>query len=243
MQITVAQQLLALNRRFYASLAVPFAATRQSPQPGFARLRAALPRAPFSLLDVGCGNGRFGHYLVQQHSLRAYTGVDFSAELLETAVTHVPGRYLQRDLSQPGCLDGLGQFDAAACLAVLQHIPGQANRARLLREMGERLGKDGRLLLSTWQFMDSERQRRKLRDWTEIGLSAADVEPNDYLLTWQRDGFGLRYVCYVDESETEKLAAAAGLRILDQFRSDGKEGNLNLYTVLVRPLPPAQGKT
>jgi hypothetical protein len=47
-----------------------------------------------------------------------------------------------------------------------------------------------------------------------------------------RDVFGLRYVCLVDEVETANLAKSAGLRILDQFRSDGQEGDLNLYTVL-----------
>jgi SAM-dependent methyltransferase len=236
MKLEVAQKLLALNREFYGSLADPFAATRETPQPGFDRLREALPSSSFDLLDVGCGNGRFGHYLQQYSQLSHYAGVDFSSELLAHAALRVPGDYFQRDLSQPNCLAGLVEYDVVACLAVLQHIPGFANRLRLLKEMRERLKEagDGRILLSTWQFMDSPRQRRKLRDWAEIGLADVDVEPNDYLLTWQRDGFGLRYVCFVDAAETAKLAQAAGLRILDQFRSDGKEGDLNLYTVLGR---------
>jgi tRNA (uracil-5-)-methyltransferase TRM9 len=228
----VAQKLLALNREFYAALAQPFAETRETPQPGFDRLRTALPGVPCDVLDVGCGNGRFGHYLQQHNALGHYVGVDFSSELLAHAALRVPGDYFQRDLSQSGCLDGLIQYDVVACLAVLQHIPSYENRLRLLREMKERVGGNGRIFISTWQFMDSERQRRKLRDWAEIGLNPGEVEPNDYLLTWQRDGFGLRYVCFVDEIEIAKLAKAAGLRILDQFRSDGKEGDLNLYTVL-----------
>ncbi len=234
MKPEVAQQLLDLNREFYDSLADPFAATRAAPQPGFERLREDLPGEPVALLDVGCGNGRFGHFLQQRHLLDHYTGVDFSAELLAKAALRVPGDYFQRDLSRSGCLSGLLTYDVVACLAVLQHIPGQANRTRLLREMGERLKRGGRLFLSTWQFMDSERQRRKLRSWAEVGLTAVDVEPNDYLLTWQRDGFGLRYVCYVDEGETAVLVQQANLQILDQFRSDGREGDLNLYTVLGR---------
>ncbi|MCA9962203.1 MAG: hypothetical protein KC443_24375, partial [Anaerolineales bacterium] len=58
------------------------------------------------------------------------------------------------------------------------------------------------------------------------------VEPGDYLLTWQRSGFGLRYACHIDAGQTARLAADAELRIVHQFRSDGKEGNLSLYTVL-----------
>lgn len=237
MKVEVAQKLLNLNRQFYERLAESFAATRESPQPGFNQLLAALPCSPCQVLDVGCGNGRFGYFLQQHNVLSHYAGVDFSGALLTKAATRIPGDYFQRDLSQPGCLEGLVQYDVVACLAVLQHIPGYANRLRLLREMGGRLGKNGRLFLSTWQFMDSERQRHKVRDWSELGLSADDVEPNDHLLTWQRDGFGLRYVCYVDEKETTGMAEAAGLRILDQFRSDGKEGSLNLYTVLAARSP------
>ncbi len=228
----VAQKLLVLNREFYAALAQPFAETRETPQPGFDRLRAALPDMPCDVLDVGCGNGRFGHYLQQHNALGHYVGVDFSSELLAHAALRVPGDYFQRDLSQSGCLDGLVQYDVVACLAVLQHIPGFENRLRLLREMKERVGSNGRIFLSTWQFMDSERQRRKLRDWAEIGLSAADVEPNDHLLTWQRDGFGLRYVSFLDKKMMAELAEAVELHILDQFYNDGKEGNLNLYTVM-----------
>jgi hypothetical protein len=81
--------------------------------------------------------------------------------------------------------------------------------------------------------MDSERQRRKVVDWERAGLTAADVEANDYLLTWRGGGFGLRYVAFVDAAEITALAEAAGLHVEAQFRSDGREGDLNLYTVMV----------
>jgi len=128
-------------------------------------------------------------------------------------------------------LAGLGHFDTVVCLAALHHIPGKENRVRLVQEMADHLEANGRLFLSTWQFLDSERQQRKIRDWSEVGLSAADVEVNDYLLTWQRDGFSYRYACMIDVAETAELAHAADLDILHQFRSDGQEGDLSLYTV------------
>ena len=58
------------------------------------------------------------------------------------------------------------------------------------------------------------------------------MEPGDFLLSWQRGGSGLRYVALIDEEATRRLATAAGLRIVDQYRRDGHEGDLNLYTVL-----------
>jgi hypothetical protein len=81
--------------------------------------------------------------------------------------------------------------------------------------------------------LESSRQRRKIVDWSAAGLDAAQVEANDYLLTWQRGGKGYRYVAFIDAAETVEMAKTAGLRSLAQFRSDGREGDLNLYTVLV----------
>ncbi len=228
----IIQKLLTLNQTFYDSFAESFSQTRRPINPGFDGLLAALPGSPVDLLDVACGNGRFGHYLQQKGALRRYVGVDFSGKLLQIAQEMTGGTVYQRDLSRPGSLAGLGQFDVVTCLAALHHIPGRENRVQLLREMGERVREDGRIFLSTWQFMDSERQQRKLRDWSEINLFAADVEANDYLLTWQRGGFSYRYACMIDEAETAVLAQAAGLTIIEQFRSDGREGNLSLYSVL-----------
>jgi SAM-dependent methyltransferase len=230
------QRLLSLNRDFYRQMAAPFARSRTQPQPGYQRLLAGLPQPAPHLLDVGCGDGRFGRYLLAHQAITGYTGVDFSPELVATAQAPggpgFPGAFHPRDLSQPGCLNDIGRFPAIACLATLQHIPGRANRQRLLAEMGQHLATGGRLLLSNWQFLTHDRQRRKITDWSTIGLSPADVEANDYLLTWQSGGFALRYLCLIDEAETADLAQSAGLTLLSQFHSDGKEGDLNLYTIL-----------
>jgi 2-polyprenyl-3-methyl-5-hydroxy-6-metoxy-1,4-benzoquinol methylase len=234
MNEAVVEQLLAVNEAFYRQFARSFAETRRQPQPGFYRLLEILPRPCHRFLDVGCGDGRLGRFLLDQSVIEDYSGVDFSAELLALAGQYEDPRvtFYQRDLSQAGCLAGLGPFNAVVCLSMLQHVPGRANRLRLLREMGQHLVPDGMVILANWQFLNSPRQRRKIADWEEIGLSVADVEPHDYLLTWQRDGYGLRYVCLIDEVETRSLSQAAGLSIADQFYSDGREGNLNLYTIL-----------
>jgi tRNA (uracil-5-)-methyltransferase TRM9 len=232
MKPDVAQQLVALNRAFYERLADPFARSRLAPQPGFARLLAWLPTPCQRVLDVGCGNGRFGHFLHENGITAEYVGVDFSPPLLHKAEQQQPGRFHARDLSQPGCLAGLGRYDLLVCLAVMQHIPGRANRQRLLAEMADCLAENGRIFLANWQFMDSPRQRRKRQPWSAIGLSSDDVEAGDHLLNWQRGGYGLRYVCQIDAGETAVMAQATNLQILGQFRSDGREGDLSLYTVL-----------
>jgi len=231
MDETVVRRLVALNEVFYARFAAPFAASRAGAPPGFARLLAYVPAGRPRLLDVGCGDGRLGRFLAAQGLDVEYVGVDFSADLLGAATG--PGRFIRRDLSRVGSLDDMGQFALVACLATLQHIPGRDNRARLLGEMGARLSPGGHVALANWRFTASERQRRKIRPWSEAGLDPADVEAGDYLLSWRRGGYGLRYVALLDEAETQRLADAAGLRVVAQFHSDGREGDLNLYTVLV----------
>ncbi len=230
MDEVLVRRLVALNETFYARFAAPFARSRAASPPGFTRLLATVPAGRPRVLDVGCGDGRFGRFLAASDRASDYTGVDFSADLLSAATG--PGRFVRRDLSRADCLSDLGQFDRVVCLATLQHIPGRDNRARLLAEMGACLAPGGHVALSNWQFTDSERQRRKIRPWSEAQIAADDVEEGDYLLSWQRGGYGLRYVVLIDAAETQRLAVAAGLRVVEQFRSDGREGDLNLYTVL-----------
>lgn len=240
MRDEVVQRLLALNQEFYDAQADSFSGSRVSAQPGFARLLPHLPQPCPRFLDVGCGNGRFAEFLQSQNRIGEFVGVDFSDELLADAAKNAVGTFYRRNLLEPGCLAGLGEFPAISCLAVMHHLPGKANRLRLLLEIKEHLAENGRLLISNWQFMDSPRQRRKVQDWADLGLSSADVEPNDYLLAWRRGGFALRYACHIDAAETAELAEAAGFSILEQFRSDGKEGDLSLYTVLTPTLPMLQ---
>lgn len=228
----VVARLREINESFYEGLARPFARTRARPQPGFERLLDYTPDGVTRLLDLGCGEGRFGRFFLAQHPGVEYVGLDGSAPLLERARQALPGRFYHRDLMDEDALDGLGRFDVVSLLAVLQHIPGRSNRVRLLRIITGHLRQQGRLFISTWQFMENARQRRKLVGWSEVALTADDVEDGDHLLTWRSGGFGIRYVAYIDRQEMCELASAAGYTVVDHFRSDGKEGDLNLYTVL-----------
>jgi SAM-dependent methyltransferase len=232
MEEAIVKKLLMLNQKFYDGLAEPFAESRSRPQPGFFLILDELPDPCDYFLDVACGEGRLGRFLQARDKIRWYTGVDFSGELLAKAQAITMGDFHQRDISRPGSLYGLGSYDCATCLAAMQHLPGQKARINLLNEMKLSLNPNGRIIISNWQFMDSERQRRKIVDWDKVDINKTDVEANDYLLTWRRNGYGLRYVSLIDEEETAVLAEAAGLKIVKQFRSDGREGNLSLYTIL-----------
>lgn len=235
MDVHTVNRLVELNRSFYDQFAADFAASRATPQPGFQHVVRWIPPEERSrLLDVGCGNGRLVSFLRWAGRDIAYTGVDFSAALLGHADRGPDDRLLVRDLVAGDALTDLGLHETVACLSTLQHIPGKANRLSLMRQMADCMTPNGVLILGNWQFAGSERQQRKIRPWQDAGLEVDDVESGDYLLTWQRGGFGLRYVALIDEPATAALAAEVGLEVVEQFRADGREGNLNLYTVLRR---------
>ncbi|RMG96037.1 MAG: class I SAM-dependent methyltransferase [Chloroflexi bacterium] len=235
MKPEVIDTLLSLNHQFYTEFAQPFAQSRIRPFAGFYRLIEFLPNPTRYLLDVGCGDGRLGRFLIARQLIQWYTGVDFSRALLEQAAVMTMGDFHERDLAQPDALYGLGEYDAIVCIATMQHIPGWQTRKNLLLDMKAHLTENGRIILANWQFPHNPRMQRKILPWETIGLTADDVEPGDYLLHWKRGGEGLRYVCHIDDRQTAELAAATGLEIQDQFLSDGKEGDLNLYTVLTKP--------
>jgi SAM-dependent methyltransferase len=120
---------------------------------------------------------------------------------------------------------------AITCLAVLHHMPGAEQRAHFLREVAGLLAPGGRLVISTWQFMTSERLRKRVLSWETVGLREEDVEPGDYLVAWGEGAVVHRYCAFIDGDALDGLAAQAGLARVDAFYADGHEGNLNLYGV------------
>lgn len=250
--------LLQLNRRFYEKTATHFDATRQGWTPG---LRAILPyfergvKESLTVLDVGCGNGRFARLLAHEGLRARYFGVDGSAQLLRLArssaaeLSDVECRFLQADLAHPdwqAALPGVSRkdvgdpapfekkrralFDMVLCTATLQHLPGFRLRLRLLRDF--RRLTTGYIILSFWQFLSRERFVAKLIDPRTVGVDPAALEPGDGLLPWKQGVEAIRYVHQVDEDELKHLAADAGLTVVRTFRADGKREEASTSGVL-----------
>ena len=240
--------LLQLNRRFYERTAIHFDATRQGWTPG---LRAILPyfergvKDKLTVLDVGCGNGRFARLLANESVKARYVGVDGNAQLLQLArrsaaeLSGVECLFLQADLARPdwqATLTGVMRedtggpatvgenrkalFDIVLCTATLQHLPGYGLRLRLLRDF--RRLTNGYIILSFWQFLSRERFVAKLVDPRTVGVDPAALEAGDGLLPWKQGVEAIRYVHQVDEVELDHLAADAGLTVVHAFRADGK---------------------
>ncbi len=248
MQPETQTKLLALNRRFYATVADPFDATRMATPPGKVELVTRLPLGasaqPTTVLDVGCGNGRLAWLLEARGRPIDYVGVDANDHLLTRAREHtqalqqVQARFVQADLSDPEWIQTVPRpprgFAVVGCLATLHHLPGVDLRRRVLGDLAALVAARGLIAISTWQFLTSLRMSAKVVDWAAVGIDPTTVDPGDALLPWQQGGYAVRYVHQLDAAEVADLAAHAGLRVVDRYQADGKEGNLNLYTLLRR---------
>lgn len=241
MNPTTYEALIALNRDFYTGFADAFARTRRSWPLGFTLILPYLQPAA-NVLDLGCGNGRLLAFLAARGWAGDYLGLDSSAGLLAeaqalaAAYPQVQAGFVQADLLGIEWCDRVrataGTVEAITCLAVLHHIPGAANRARFLAQCKTLLAPGGRLVVSTWQFMTSERLCARVLPWETVGLRTADLEAGDYLLAWGQGAVGRRYCAFLNLEALASLAEEAGLAIDATHYADGHEGNLNLYAVL-----------
>jgi tRNA (uracil-5-)-methyltransferase TRM9 len=243
----MARRLNEINRAFYETTASEFHATRGAAWRGWERLLLHVGESSefrvlsteqgkstaLSVLDVGCGNGRFGIFLAEQGKTPlAYHGLDNNAHLLDfargdlAALEGLQARLAPFDLMNDALPDE--QYDLVALFGVLHHVPGSERRLALMRDLAQRVKTGGILAFACWRFHEYPRFRDRITAW-----GADDhVEAHDYLLDWRRGERALRYCHYVDDAEHAALVAATGLREIDSYRADGETGDVNRYSIL-----------
>ncbi|MBM3124648.1 MAG: class I SAM-dependent methyltransferase [Chloroflexi bacterium] len=243
MNPATAAKLLAINRDFYDRLGESFSTTRQRLQPGVMKIMKTL-RGSESVLDLGCGNGKFLLTLSISGHRGPLLGVDYSLSLLGEAQGRSHNTSMEfREMDLTRLSDHLEEFvspvspaggwDVITLFAVLHHIPSSGLRRSMLQAIRRLIKEDGRVILSNWQFLHSARLLSRIQPWERAGLSDSEVDEGDYLLDWRSGGKGLRYVHHFSAEELSGLAAGAGMRVSESFLSDGENGRLGLYQVWV----------
>jgi len=243
MEPELVAKLLCLNQDFYATYAQSFAATRHSVQPGVQRLLPQIKQAEL-VLDLGCGNGNLAELLKSEGFNGSYFGVDENAYFLAQAEAATQdaaiGSYTfrQGSLVDPAWLDLVDDADAICSFATLHHLPGSALHRQLFSSVSAKLSPNGRFFLSCWQVLGNPRLKKHLIPWQPSEISSGSLGENDLLMDWRADPgkpAKLRYVHHFSPSELQSLGESQGLMLQEEFFSDGKEGNLGLYQVWLKP--------
>ena len=226
------QRLNEINREFYITTAPEFDQTRGQAWAGWLPLKDYIS-APLSVLDVGCGNGRFGLFLAETSTEAIhYHGIDNNQQLLDYAsqsladITHIDAQLDYQDvITSPLPQD---TYDLVVLFGVIHHVPSYDNRQRFIQELASRVKDGGLLVFAAWRFYEYERFRKRLVDWDDD----ITVEKHDYLLDWRRGERALRYCHYVDDDELDALVASTNMTELTRYRADGSDNAMNAYVVL-----------
>jgi len=230
-----AQKLQNINKNFYENSAQSFSQTRQNPWAGWNKLALYLKLNlinPKSLLDLGCGNGRFFGFITKLYPSINYFGVDFSESLIKIAKNLFPNttfktmnlNNLENELNN--------KYDFITLFGVLHHVPSINARRDLLKTISKKLSDDGLLVFTRWNFIFDERLMSRKHKWEEVNISSHQVEENDYLLDWQANSKMLRYAHYTNDKEIQDLISFGDFKEINRFEADGKNDKLNTYILL-----------
>lgn len=251
MDTQIIQQLNQINKRFYKKAAQDFSDSRAYYWHGWRELLPYLEnmlgeKDALKVLDVGCGNGRFGSFLVDNlPSIEIeYTGTDNNQKLLQIAETklqktHLTTTFETQDivetlLSESFLTNNQEKYDVIVIFGVLHHIPTYQLRKKVIQKLSNKITHNGILVFTLWRFMDDQKLQKKQVDLEEADLIAKNLDKNDFLISWERETSSFRYCHYTNQREEEQLVDASGLELLNSFESDGREGKGNKYLVLTQ---------
>ncbi len=226
----------------YSTYAKDFSDTRQAPWPGWERVVKNPELNQFKdslrILDLGCGNGRFLKYLVQnpQYKIESYLGIDNSDILLNIAKKDLVGlenvEFKKSDLNNPNWqVEIQGTFNLITAFGIIHHIDSFENRKNILQYSSNLLEPKGILVLAYWQFEGKDRYKNKLSPRTAGTTQTDKWSSHDYTMTFGNHK-ATRFVHNCTKEEVLELEEGTDFEVIDSFYSDGKEGDQNLYRIL-----------
>jgi len=189
----------------YNAIASEFSDTRRFPWKEF---DAFLPyyRSDFSVLDLGCGNGRLLTFL-EKYGYSDYLGVDQAGALLDLARQAWPkADFLEADMAE---LNLKQRFDALFAIASFHHLPPE-DRLATLKMWRTFLKPGGVLFMTNWNLY----QRRFWPLWWRAFLSRVSPWASGLPILWK--GQQERTYFPLTGRELKKLLRQAGFTVLEQ---------------------------
>ena len=215
------KELLKIVYNNYDEVSEKFSSTRKYVSKSWDELRQITDNIKDgdSVLDVGCGSGRLLELIGDKQV--GYVGVDSSEKLLEEASNNYLGhRFIYGDILALGELSELN-FDYVFAIAVIHHIPGNELRIKALKQIKNKIAKDGEAVISVWNLWSKAWAKKKFKQkiikfalLKIIGKNKMDF--GDVLFDWknsQGERVSKRYYHAFTRHGLKRLGRKAGLRV------------------------------
>lgn len=230
-------EIIQLNKDFYAKIGEEFSKTRQSPWIGWSKTLDVVRETldfdkKVKIADLGCGNGRFLKFLLDNKLENfEYYGYDTDSYLLDSPTTDydLPFVFFEN-------FDAINEveqiphtFDVAFAFGLVHHIPSSEFRLKWFQQVVSKLNSGGILVFTTWNY---NRDKRFDPNNNKFRHLKNDLEDGDYFIGWNNLPDIYRYVHIYSENEIQKILEAVDAELISKFSADGKNGNLNDYYIL-----------
>ncbi len=173
----------------------------------------------FSVLDLGCGNGRLVDIL---NPKTEYLGIDNSSKLLKIARQKYPKNQFKNQNILKLKLNK--KFDIVFSLAVLHHL-SEEYHLEFVRAVKQYLGKNGIIIISVWKLNKKQLESGEKQSKKEILIPFKDSGQKI---------LAKRYIYQFDLKELENLFVENGFKILESgIQNRGKSQNLYLVATII----------
>ena len=246
------KEIIQLNKDFYKKTneGKSFSGTRQSSWMGWKNLASVIKNNRKSklksVLDVGCGNGRFYNELIKNENWKkllednfTYIGVDSDKDMLEEGRgKYKKASFIESDvITKPNSNNLINKkCDLVVSFGVSHHVPSEKLRLSWFLWLANLVDENGILCITTWLFVNAKQfktAKEELKN-KNISISKGELDKGDYFLGWNKQNNLYRYCHSYSDSELSNIdleLRRLGFILNDTYLSDGKNNNLNKYLV------------
>ena len=188
-----------------------------------------------TVLDLGCGSGRFAPYVLKKKA--DYIGMDQSEAIIEAAKNQhalAGAKFVVGNVIDIPCK--ADYFDAVFYLATLHHIPSKKLQQQAIAEMFRVLKPGGTGIITTWNLHANYYKRR-------LKLTEEDLKKADLTIPWFDSRGKLlmnRFVHVFVRDELVVLLKDAGFKIkkahyMNNRKRSTQSAGHNIFAIVQKP--------
>ncbi len=212
---STAKKLLKKVSKDYEKISEEFDKTRNLPWEEFEEFLRVIKNNQ-SLLDLGCGNGRFYEFIKDKRKVN-YLGLDNSKSLLVKAKKeHPEAKFIKGNLLN---IPSKKKFDVIVSIASFHHIPSKKLRKKVLIEIQKKLKKNGIFILSVWNLFQPKYKKYVWKSRIKSILSLKKYDFRDTFIPWGKTGIK-RYYFAFKQNELRKLLTENNFEILKESKNN-----------------------